>query len=150
MKGNMLHAVTVTGVLTKATRMRNTFSGNARWKLTVNGYDFKTFPDGAKVSTTNFHDLVQTEISLRLNDHKRVIDYFVPRTLGVGSIVHLPRHLEQLPIGSKVQFLTGTHAEYVKRHPWQWQWDCGTVSHSPEMLLMQAKRLRVTRIGETE
>ena len=148
MKGNMLHATTVTGVLTKATRLRNTFSGNARWKLEVNGYTFKTFPDGAKVSTTNFDDLVQTEISLRLNDHMRVIDYFTPRTIGVGSLVHLARHLEQLPIGSKVQFLTGSHAEYTKRHPWQW--DCGTVSLNPEMLLAQAKRLRVTRIGETE
>lgn len=148
MKGNMLHAVTVTGVLTKATRMRNTFSGNAQWKLTVNGYTFKTYPDGAKVSTTNFDDLVQTEISLRLNDHMRVIDYFTPRTLGVGSLVHLARHLEQLPIGSKVQLLTGNHPEYIKRQPWQW--DCGAVSLNPEMLLMQAKRLRVTRIGETE
>ena len=148
MKGNMLHATTVTGVLTRAKRIRNTFSGNAQWKLTVNGYTFKTFPDGARVSCTNFLDLVQTEISLRLNDHMRVIYYFIPRPLGVGSIVHLARHLEQLPIGSKVQLLTGSHAEYTKRHPWQW--DCGTISLNPEMLLMQAKRLRVTQIGETE
>ena len=146
MKGNMLHATTVTGVLTKATRLRNTFSGNARWKLEVNGYTFKTFPDGARVSTTNFHDLVQTEISLRLNDHMRVIDYFTPRPLGVGSLVHLARHLEQLPIGSKVQLLTGLHPEYIKRSPWQW--DHGTISLNPEMLLMQAKRLRVTHIEE--
>ena len=146
MKGNMLHAVTVTGVLSKATRLRNTFSGNAQWKLTVNGYTFKTFPDSARMSTTNFDDLVQTEISLRLNDHMRVIDYFTPRTIGVGSLVHLARHLEQLPIGSKVQFLTGAHAEYTKRS--SWQWDCGHVSLNPEMLLMQAKRLRVTHIEE--
>lgn len=146
MKGNMHHATTVTGVLTKATRLRNTFSGNARWKLEVKGYTFKTFPDGAKVSSTNFADLVHTEISLRLNDRMRVIDYFAPRTLGVDSIVHLPRHLEQLPIGSKVQLLTGTHSEYIKRG--LWQWDRGNVSLDPETLLMHAKRLRITHIEE--
>ena len=146
MKGNLQHATSITGVLTAATRMRNTFGGDPQWKLTVRGYVFRTHPDATHVGSRDFSELVNTEVCLRLNDHNRVIDLFTPRTLNIDSIVHLPRHLEQLPIGSQVQVTTGVHAIYTKRSSWQWV--SGPVSINPELLLSRFRKLRVVRLGE--
>ena len=145
MKTNRAVASTFTGVLQKATRLRNTLSGNARWKLQVDGYTFKTFSDSDPVCTADFSNLVGSVVKLWMTSSYKVLMFEVLPELRVGSIVYQPHHFDLVPVGATIQVIGPPFTEYTKLD--EHTWAHGDVIVNAQWLFVAFRKLRVVRIG---
>lgn len=65
----------ITGLLSSATRLRNSRSGNPRWQLKISGMSYTTELDSDLAYRIDFANRAPEMCVYRLNGQGRVIDY---------------------------------------------------------------------------
>ena len=127
-----MHQIII-GLLTAATRLRNSRNGNPRWRLTISGTKYTTKADSYFVYKGIDH-MLNSLVMVKLNEGKRIIDITPLHQETDVRLIDTLEELNELPPGTLVQ-AAAPAVIYVKDHDGYWVALSGSMYYSAEYLL---------------